>query len=294
MHSGLCLPVIVVLLLAGFARGEHVALEKRILVHGHRGSRGTHPENTIPAFEEALEAGAEVLELDLQLTREGVPVIWHDSEIQPTICSHPKITSAVAIPTLTVQEIKQFDCGNTPQPRFPDQKRIPGTRISTLAEFFDWALKKSRTVHFNIETKMTGNQPKLIADPDKFAGAIVPLFKKLKIIDRVIVQSFDFRTLTAVKRLEERLRTSALFEKNEATTDYCNEAQKIKAQFISPQFDLLDAATVIKCAALGIQAAPWTLNSATEWERAVSIRVDGIITDFPRKLRLYLSKMSAQ
>ena len=84
-----CFQVALVLIsyIGGQAGGGNGKQEKGVLVHGHRGSRGTHQENTQPAFEEALEAGADVLELDLQLTQENIPVIWHDAGIRSEICS---------------------------------------------------------------------------------------------------------------------------------------------------------------------------------------------------------------
>lgn len=286
MRNGFLLPAWAIVLLVGFARGEDAAKEKRILVHGHRGSRGTHPENTIPAFEEAVQAGAEVLELDLQLTRDGVPVVWHDAEIQPSICTHPTRKTAVAIATLKLSELSQFDCGSVPQPRFPEQTRVKDLHIVSLNQFLDWAKAAATKVEFNIETKMTATKSSHIPDPEKFAKVILKIIRKYRIKERVIIQSFDFRTLEAIKKLDPKIRTSALFEEK---ADFCKVASKIRAEYISPNFDLFDSATVKECHTIGIQVAPWTLNTPELWERAVQLGVDAIITDYPLKLRQFLS-----
>lgn len=288
-----CLQVALVLLvfLDGQAGGGNEKQEKGILVHGHRGSRGTHPENTQAAFEEALEAGADVLELDLQLTQENIPVIWHDAEIRSDICSGGGAT--VPIRALTVERVKKFDCGNIAQPRFPEQRRVPGSRIMTLEEFFEWANSQLRLgkmrpfVEFNIETKMVACCPEFAVDPQVFVEKVLLVLRRAKVVERTILQSFDFRTLVIAKRLEPRLRLSALFEH---LADWCDEARKIGAGSVSPDFKLLTAETVRRCQGLGIQVVPWTLNSADQWRSAVSMKVDAIITDYPRKLLSYFSK----
>src|SRR5580692_1343761 len=106
----------------------------RILVHGHRGARGRRPENTIPAFRYAIEQGVDVLELDVAVTKDSVPVISHDPLINATICSGPKL--GIPIHTLTRQELDAYDCGAKKNPGFPDQVPVPGTRIPNLDEVF--------------------------------------------------------------------------------------------------------------------------------------------------------------
>ncbi|MBI1860636.1 MAG: hypothetical protein HYR96_06940 [Deltaproteobacteria bacterium] len=281
--------VLTAVLLALLAGDGYGAQEKRVLVHGHRGSRGTHPENTLPAFEEAIEAGAEVLELDLQLSKDGVPIIWHDFELSPKICQKAGATLPVAIHTLTMDEIKTFDCGSLSQSRFPDQKRIEALHLSTLDGLFQWVagLKKAgklnRPIQFNIETKMTGTEP---ADPSIFAKTAIDIIRKAGVLDSTILQSFDFRTLVAARKIEPKLRLSALFE---TKGDYCLEVKKIGAQILSLEFSRLTQAVVKQCHDMGIEIAPWTLNTEREWKSAIEMGVDAIITDYPRRLKTYLA-----
>src|SRR5579864_7264506 len=80
----------------------------RILVHGHRGARARRPENTLPAFRYAIEQGVDVLELDVAVTKDNVPVVSHDPLINATICSGPK--TGIPIHTLTLAELREYDC----------------------------------------------------------------------------------------------------------------------------------------------------------------------------------------
>ena len=134
---------------------------KYIDVHGHRGTRGTRPENTLASFREALRVGVDVLEMDMNVTKDGVVVISHEKSIGPDICLGPggeKITQPVPIISLTLEELKKYDCGTIRNAKFPDQIPSPGEKIPTLAEVFE--LVKNSTepaaakVRFNIETKI--------------------------------------------------------------------------------------------------------------------------------------------
>src|SRR5262249_50555275 len=106
--------------------------DAKILVHGHRGARALRPENTIPAFEYAIAAGADVLDMDVAVTRDNVLVISHDPHINPEICAGPK--PGIAIHELTLAQLREYDCGALKNPHFPRQEPVPGTRIPTLDE----------------------------------------------------------------------------------------------------------------------------------------------------------------
>src|ERR1700755_2491186 len=109
----------------------------RIQVHGHRGARAMRPENTIPAFEYAIGVGVDVLELDMAVTKDNVLVVSHDPMLNPAICTGPG--TPVAIHTLTLAELRKWDCGAKQNPLFSKQPPVPGTPIPTLDEVFDLA-----------------------------------------------------------------------------------------------------------------------------------------------------------
>lgn len=263
---------------------------QRVLVHGHRGSRGTHPENTLPAFQEAVASTAEVLELDLHMTKDNALVLSHDAFITDHLCQRKngqRVTKPIRIRELTLKEIKEFDCGSIQNPRFPEQKQIPGTQFNTLDELMEWVMKNAPTVELNIETKMDEVDPKKNPDPAFFVKRIVETLSRYDYIDRSILQSFDFRTLEAAKPLTGKLRRAALFETDKK---FCHKAVEMNAHFASPSYDLLTEDEVEYCHEHGVQVAPWTVNDEAAWGQVIDLGVDAIITDYPRKLVSYLSE----
>jgi glycerophosphoryl diester phosphodiesterase len=184
------------------------ALCSGVLVHGHRGARGVLPENTLPAFEYAIAAGVDVLELDVAVTKDNVVVVSHDPHVNPVICKDAPPN--LAIHQLTLEELRRFDCGALKNPLFPKQKPVPGTRIPTLDDVL--ALGSRGKFEFNIETKISPKHPELAPPPEEFARLVLDVVKKRNLVSRVILQSFDFRTLRAMKTLAPSMRRSALYE----------------------------------------------------------------------------------
>ena len=134
-------------------------------LQGHRGARGLAPENTLEGFAAALAIGVTTLELDLAMTKDGVVVVSHDSELNPDHTRGPDgqflKTTGPAIRSLTLAELKRYDVGRLkPGSRyaanFPQQRQLDGVRIPALAEVFDLARRSgAEHVRFNIETKLT-------------------------------------------------------------------------------------------------------------------------------------------
>src|SRR5271157_2965147 len=132
-----------------------------ILVHGHRGARAMRPENTIPAFEYAIKAGVDALEMDMAVTKDNVIVISHDPILEPPVCSGPQ--PRAVIHQLTLAEVREWDCGKVQNPHFPKQAPVPGTRMPTLDEVL--SLAGRGTFEFNIETKSFPEKPEYTPSP---------------------------------------------------------------------------------------------------------------------------------
>lgn len=256
------------------------------LVHGHRGCRARLPENTIAAFAEALRVGADVLELDLAVTKDGVLVVSHDPLINPALClgADGRPAASVPIRTLTLAQVKALDCGTLANPRFPMQSPRPGERIPTLDEVF--ALAGGTTVQFNIETKIVPGLPDLAPSPAEFSRLVVSAVRKRGLTSRVILQSFDDRTLLAARELEPRLRLSLLTSDNHI--DYAAAAKAAGAAIISPDALWLTPGDVAALHAKGVQVAPWTINDPKGWDQLIAAGVDAIITDDPEALIAHL------
>jgi glycerophosphoryl diester phosphodiesterase len=254
----------------------------RILVHGHRGARALRPENTIPAFEYAIQQGADVLEMDVAVTRDNVLVISHDPEVNPVICRGPRPTAVIR--ELTLAELRQWDCGALKNPSFPRQQPVPGTHKPTLDEVLDLAPRG--TFEFNIETKSYPDKPEYTPAPDVFARMMLDRIRAHKLDARVIVQSFDFRTLRAMKKLAPKIRLAALWEGDPRSfVDIAHEAQ---AGIISPDYHLVTPEQVQASHAAGLQVIPWTVNAPREWDRLIAAGVDAIISDDPAALIAHL------
>jgi len=254
----------------------------RILVHGHRGARAMRPENTMPAFEYAIEVGADVLELDLAVTRDNVLVVSHDPTLSKPICSGPK--DHAVIHELTLAEIHEYDCGALQNPNFPKQTPVPGTRMPTLDEVF--ALAPRGDFQFNVETKIFPDRPALTPPPEEFAHLLLDAIRRHKLEKRVIVQSFDYRTLHAMKKLAPEIRLSALYEAGPA--DYVTIAREAGASIVSPDFKTVTPDKVHAAHEAGLQVVPWTANRPADWEKLQAAQVDAIITDDPAALIAWL------
>lgn len=269
-----------------------------VQVHGHRGSRGTVPENTIPAFEAALLAGADVLEMDLGVTKDNVVVVTHEPKVTPERClgeGGAKLEKAVPLRQLTLAELKKYDCGTLLNPRFPEQLAVPGEAMPTLEEVFEYVKKSAHPnaprVEFNIETKIFPAEPELSPAPAEFAALVAAAVKKHGLEKRVMVQSFDVRTLKAVKKLAPAIRTSQLTY--EELLDIVPALKAAGTDIWSPNYKWITPEAVKEAQAAGYKVAPWTINTKKEWEAAIAAGVDAIITDYPAALVDYLEARKA-
>ena len=254
----------------------------KILVHGHRGARAMRPENTIPAFEYAIQAGVDVLELDMAVTKDNVLVVSHDPYLHPPVCSGPQ--PKATIHELTLAQVREWDCGKVTNPGFPKQTPVPGTHMPTLDEVFDLAPRGN--VQFNIETKIFADHPELTPPPDEFAQLVLAMVRKHHLEKRVMLQSFDFRTLHAMKKLAPEIALVALWEG--ADRDFVSIAQEAGATIVSPAYRLVTPEKVRAAHAAGLQVVPWTANTPADWDKLVAAQVDAIISDDPAELIAYL------
>jgi glycerophosphoryl diester phosphodiesterase len=264
-----------------------------IEVHGHRGARARLPEDTLPAFEYALKVGVDFLEMDLAVTRDGVLVISHDPHVNAEICLSPsgeKITQPPLIHHLSLAELKRYDCGSIRHPRFAEQTPVPGTRIPTLDEVFEF-IKKSplphaKTVRFNIETKIFADHPEYTVGPEEFTELALKAFERHGMTQRIVLQSFDPRTLILARKQKPALIRSILVE--DPKKDLVEAGKKTTAQIVSPNWELLTPKNVQKLHKNGFKVHPWTPNSVEAWTQLIQMGVDGIITDDPEGLKKFL------
>jgi glycerophosphoryl diester phosphodiesterase len=272
------------------------AAAPKIEVQGHRGARAARPENTLPAFQYALEIGVDVIEMDMNVTKDNVIVIAHDPFLNPKICVDSRgraISDRILIRSLTLRELQGFDCGSKVNPDFPQQKTFAKTPVPTLDSVFEMVLKSarpnSRTIQFNVETKSDPAHPNFAPAPETFVKLFLRSVKKYRMLERVTLQSFDYRTLKAAHELEPNLKLSLLIDEQPKETGGLTRLVKdYSVNVLSPNFRWLTIGDVEEMHKLNVRVIPWTVNQPADWQRMLTIGVDGLITDNPKGLLDYL------
>jgi glycerophosphoryl diester phosphodiesterase len=262
---------------------------REIKVHGHRGARTVLPENTLPGFQYAIAQGADWVELDLWVTRDDVLVVAHDPAMNGKFCRGPRGAETV-IRKMTLAELRQWDCGAAANPDYPRQKAMPGTRVPTFDEVL--ALAGTGDFRFNVEIKSFPDRPELSPAPEEYARLVVEAIRKRRLENRVMIQSFDWRTLHATAKLAPELARSALFPTAGRSADltYPEIARDAGVKVVSVRYDTVTPEKVKEAHQAGLKVIAWTANSADVWERLLAARVDEIITDDPAALIAYLDQ----
>ncbi|HEY9126884.1 MAG TPA: glycerophosphodiester phosphodiesterase family protein [Acidobacteriaceae bacterium] len=291
-------------IVCGVALGQNAAAQetREILVHGHRGARAWRPENTIPAFQFAIDHGVDVLELDLAVTKDNQLVVSHNPTLAQgsypgeRICKGPELKPMTPIHTMTLAEVEQYDCGSVALKAFPTQVPVPGTKVATFDQVLD--LARGTTVQFNVETKIFPNHPELTPSPADFVALIVAAIKKHNVDpSRIILQSFDWRTLAEMRKQWPAIRLSALvgapkydgmMGHTDSTKDFAAIRKLTGAEIISPDISLVTPEQVKAAHDAGAQVAPYTANKPEEWQKLADAHVDAIITDDPVGLLAWL------
>jgi len=287
-------------------------------LQGHRGTRGLAPENTLPAFERALAIGVTTLELDVGLTADGVVVISHDPYLNPTISRDAKGqwlegSRGPLIKSLTLAQLRSYDVGRirpgTPYAgTFATQESRDGTHVPALAELFALVKARKADVRFDIETKVFPYDPDATVSPEALTRALLAVVQEAGMQSRVTIQSFDWRTLQLVQKLAPGIPTVYLTTQsmsgNSAAdpqwtagfqlAQYGGSVPKmVKAAggaVWAPNGPALTLDLLKEAHALGLQVIPWTINSPADMERFIAWGVDGLISDYPDRVREVMAK----
>jgi glycerophosphoryl diester phosphodiesterase len=281
---------------------------KRIEVYGHRGARAVFPENTLPGFEYTIGLGVDGFEFDINVTKDNVLVVSHDSVLHGPICKGP--AEYAVIHELTLQQVKHWECGGV-NPEFPRQKALPGERIPTLDEVFALSLKgdfrflieaKSATRRLTEEqarkllkrlsrqelSKEEENRqvhllmipgPDLTPPPDEFAQMILDRIRAHHLENRVDFLSTDYRLLHSMRRLAPEISISAPYGGKTQMADVIKETSP---DIVGPAYTTTRVtATEISLAhEAGIKMIPFG-NEKEDWGAYVEGGADGIISDDP-------------
>jgi glycerophosphoryl diester phosphodiesterase len=263
-------------------------------LQGHRGARGHAPENTLAGFERALAIGVDTLELDVGVTRDGVVVIHHDRRLNPDVARgvDGKWVRAPAptIYSLSYAELARYDVGRI-RPgsdyarRFPHQQPIDGARIPRLSDLWPIAPR----VRFNIETKLVPEAPEETLPPEPFARAVIAEVRRAGVAPRTTIQSFDFRTLAVVQREAPEIRTAYLTS-GQRGDDVVKRVHALQGTIWSPNYQDLDPVALAAARGFGLKVIPWTVNEPADIARVLAMNVDGLISDYPDRVRQALGR----
>jgi glycerophosphoryl diester phosphodiesterase len=279
-------------------------------LEAHRGGRGLRPENTLASFGKALALGVTTLELDTGITKDGIVVVSHERRISPLECGGDPANPAIGklIKDLTYAQIKTLDCGvrGTDDSLKATQEQLPGTRMPKLSEVFALAARYgAKDVQFNIETKLDPTQPGDTVGPDTFARKVIAQIRKARVTKRSLLQSFDWRTLQVARKLSPSLRRVALAQPSTvfpgskwtagikiASKDAVGNgeaamvvAKQLKADVISPVATSTTPKLIKTAHNLKLPVIPWTVNEKAAMATLIDMGVDGLISDYPDRLR---------
>ena len=321
---------VVVLLVAAFAVGgvpAATAAPADFDLQAHRGGRGETTEESLRAFAKALELGVDTLELDVVITKDAQPLVWHDPTIDPTKCADTAPTAAgdpqypyvgKLVRDLTLQQIRTLDCGKS-LAGFPAAEVVRDNKIATLPQVFELADDYGADVRYNIETKVEAEKPETSAPPQQFVDVILAAVRAAGKVDQVEIQSFDWRTLPMVHRAEPSIPLVALWDDttwvpgspwlagiDPATAgNPIAAAQSVGATILSPGYSVpsgqtpadpgfrlvADRAFIDRAHARGLRVIPWTVNDPGAMRAQIEAGADGIITDYPTRLRTVLAEL---
>ena len=296
-------------------------------LQSHRGGRGETTEESLRAFAKSLELGVSTLELDIVLTRDDQPLVWHDPRIDAAKCTDtaPAVPGDPQFPyvgklvrDLTLAQIGTLDCGKL-LPDYPDAEVVVGNRIATLPEVFALADAYRADVRFNIETKIEADDPAMSAPPERFVDVILATARTAGRLDRIDIQSFDWRTLPLVRAQAPDVPLVALWDDTTwvpgspwlagvdpaVVGDPIIGAQTVGADILSPGYSVpygltpddpdfrlvADEEFVTRAHAAGLKVVPWTINDAGAMRAQIAAGADGIITDYPTRLRAVMADL---
>ena len=224
----------------------------------HRGASGNFPENTVCAFRAAIDAGAEMCELDVQLSRDGAIVVIHDETVERTTDGKGEVAE------LTLEELKRLDAGA----KFKGGA-VKGERIPTLDEVFSVTSGKCG---LNIELKAGGLEHQ-----------VAQIMQARNALADSIVSSFDWEYLKNIQQLHFNIRIGLLAE--EKPVDLMMNAVAMRAHSINPRWDMVTSDLCKAAHERGLKVYTWTVDADARMRALIAYGVDGIMTNYPERLR---------
>ena len=293
-------------------------------LQAHRGGRGENTEESAQAFRYAIETGVSTLELDIVMSKDGIPVVWHDPDVQAEKChdtapatpnDHMYPYVGKLVHNLNWSQLQTLSCDKK-LADFPGQKVAKDNRMIQLKDVFDIVKKygAEKDIYYNIETKVEADDHSKSAEPEEFVDAIMGAVKDAGVQDKVMIQSFDWRTFPLMKDVAPEVPLVMLYDEttwlkdskwtgdvnyDDVNGDVIKAAKKLGVQVLSPgytnPYGLLPGQKDYKLVAdkkfidaahkEGLRVVPWTIDNKDVLAQQIEAGADGIITDYPTMLR---------
>ena len=294
-----------------------LAKPNHIKIYGHRGARGDLPENTLDSFKYLFENNINAYETDILISKDLIPVITHDFRLDPSFTKDEEgdwITDEnIKIFDLTYDEISKFDVGSLNKltrygRRFLNQRSLENQKIPKLDELLELSSKNlSQDIIINLEIKSTPDEKNLTPNPKEMVQIVLNDIKKSNLQDKIIISSFDWRILREVKNQSPEISRAYLTFQQE-------KGMKIKKTIYSkspwidhipltivydlpkiikelggsawhPYYKDINKKAVKDAHDYNLPVNVWTVNDEYNMLKMIEYEVDGIMTDYPLKLK---------
>ncbi|MBB6455344.1 glycerophosphoryl diester phosphodiesterase [Salirhabdus euzebyi] len=228
-------------------------------IYAHRGASRYAPENTMPAFQLAYEMKADGIETDVQLTKDGVPVLIHDENVRRTT------NGTGFVEDYTLEEIKQLDAGSW------FSSKYAGTSIVTLEELLQWA--KPKQLLLNIELKNN------VIEYKKLEQKVYQLLFTYDLLDRTVISSFNPKSIEKFKKIDRNVNIA--FLTSTKIRRLANFTKLLGASGIHIKYRILSTHLVGECQKHGLDLRVYTVNRPAQIVRCYKLGCTAIFTDVP-------------
>lgn len=260
---------------------------------GHRGTRGLMPENTIPSMIKAIETGANTIEFDVHITKDGQVVVYHDASFNPAYTTMPDGSEIPAASRseytfykMDYSRIREFVIGEKAYPEFPQQQHMK-SYAPLLSEMIDSVEAYTQShklpgvvylLEIKSSAKTDGSEQPV---PEEYIDKLMAVKNLLPLGKRLIVQSFDPRPLQVLHRRYPDMTLGFLTYDKEVKPAQQLELLGFTPQFYNPFYQFTTPELLSLCHSKKIQVVPWTVQEATEMKKLKEMGADGIISDYP-------------
>lgn len=275
-------------------------------LQGHRGAMGMFAENTIPSFLLAIDEGVNTVEFDIAVSADDDIIISHKPWFRHDICLDPNEERIPEdkerehlIYEMSTQEVQEYNCGSLQHPDHPDQQNRSQPKptmkeaIETMENYIDD--NNLAPITYSIETKSRPEwDNEKTPDPETFTRLMYDELAALDVLDRVIMQSFDPRTLRIMREIGDEVKQALLISRNGGDVEQDVNELGYTPEIYSPNYLLVTRQMVEDAHEKGMEVIPWTVNHTEDMKHMVDLGVDGLLTDYPNRFNAEVRELVEQ